>query len=96
VCALAADDRPGAGRPGRGWLRAPVIALAGVGSVFCLLYAEMFIIDNSCLWYTGVHVLTVAHYAVIRFGTAALDIDKSRLVEANIKKLVENNSSTRR
>lgn len=50
-------------------------ALAGVGFVFYLLYAELFVIDNICLWCTGVHVVTLALFAVVLFGTASLDTD---------------------
>jgi uncharacterized membrane protein len=48
-------------------------ALVGVGFVVYLLYAELFVLDAICLWCTAVHVLTVALFAVIALGTAALD-----------------------
>lgn len=48
-------------------------ALVGVVFVLYLLYAELFIIGNICLWCTGVHVLTVALFGVILFGSASLE-----------------------
>jgi uncharacterized membrane protein len=58
------DQRP-AVRYGR-------LGLAGLGVlfVFYLVYAELFVIDAICLWCTAVHVLTVALFAVIAFGSA--------------------------
>jgi uncharacterized membrane protein len=47
-------------------------AAAGVVFVFYLLYAELFILDAICLWCTAVHAVTIALFAVIAFGTAAL------------------------
>ncbi len=51
------------------------LATVGVGIlfVFYLVYAELFIIDSICLWCTTVHVLTLALFAVVAFGTATLD-----------------------
>jgi uncharacterized membrane protein len=48
------------------------LGLAGLGVlfVFYLVYAELFVIDAICLWCTAVHVLTVALFAVIAFGSA--------------------------
>ena len=54
------------------WGRAG-FALVGVGFVVYLLYTELFVLDAICLWCTAVHVLTVALFAVIALGTAALD-----------------------
>jgi uncharacterized membrane protein len=45
----------------------------GVCFVFYLIYAELFEIGKICEWCTGVHILTVALFAVILFGTASLD-----------------------
>ena len=46
------------------------LAALGVLFVFYLVYAELFVIDAICLWCTAVHVLTVALFAVIAFGSA--------------------------
>jgi uncharacterized membrane protein len=51
----------------------PVLALAGVGLVLYLVYAELFILDAICLWCTAVHVLALALFAVVGFGTAAVE-----------------------
>lgn len=48
-------------------------AVVGVGFVFYLIYVELFDVGKICEWCTGVHVLTVALFAVILFGTASLD-----------------------
>jgi uncharacterized membrane protein len=48
-----------------------VFTLVGVVFVCYLVYAELFILDAICLWCTAVHVLTVALFAVVVFGTAA-------------------------
>ena len=48
-------------------------AVVGVGFVVYLVYAELFILDAICLWCTGVHVLTVAIFAVIAFGAAVAE-----------------------
>lgn len=50
-----------------------VAALIGVAFVFYLVYAELFVIDGICLWCTAVHVLTLALFAVILFGSAAVE-----------------------
>lgn len=54
----------------RGRIAASVV---GVAFVFYLVYAELFIIDGICLWCTAVHVLTLALFATILFGSAAAD-----------------------
>jgi uncharacterized membrane protein len=46
-------------------------ALAGIVFVLYLIWAELFAIDAICLWCTAVHVLTIALFAVVAFGTAA-------------------------
>ncbi|MEN3307829.1 MAG: hypothetical protein V7603_4031 [Micromonosporaceae bacterium] len=48
-------------------------ALVGVGFVFYLVYTELFTLGAICLWCTAVHILTVALFAVIAFGTAAAE-----------------------
>jgi uncharacterized membrane protein len=71
---------PAAWRSANPWMRRARLAAATVGIlfVFYLIYAELFIINNICLWCTAVHVITVALFAVIAFGTAALDPIESR------------------
>jgi uncharacterized membrane protein len=44
------------------------LAVAGIGFVCYLLYAELFVIGKICLWCTGVHVLTLIVFAVITTG----------------------------
>jgi uncharacterized membrane protein len=48
-------------------------ATIGVGFVAYLVYAELFVLDAICLWCTGVHVLTVALFAVIAFANALMN-----------------------
>jgi uncharacterized membrane protein len=50
----------------------------GILFVFYLVYAELFIIDSICLWCTAVHVLTLALFAVVAFGTATMDPIEAR------------------
>jgi uncharacterized membrane protein len=45
----------------------------GVGFVLYLLYAELFVIGNICLWCTGVHVITVALFGIVLIGGAAVE-----------------------
>ena len=52
-------------------------AVVGVGFVVYLVYAELFVLDAICLWCTAVHVLTVALFAVVAFGTATLGNEPS-------------------
>jgi uncharacterized membrane protein len=54
------------------WGRA-LSALVGVGFVFYLVYAELFVLDAICLWCTAVHVITLALFAVVVWGTAMVD-----------------------
>jgi uncharacterized membrane protein len=56
-------------RPAVRYARLGVAGL-GVLFVFYLVYTELFVIDAICLWCTAVHVLTVALFAVIAFGSA--------------------------
>jgi uncharacterized membrane protein len=60
------------GHPAIRWGRA-LFALTGVGFVFYLVYAELFVLNAICLWCTAVHVITVALFAVIIWGTALVD-----------------------
>jgi hypothetical protein len=39
-----------------------------VGFTFYLLYAELINIDNIYQWCTGIHVITLALFAVVSFG----------------------------
>jgi uncharacterized membrane protein len=61
-----------AGHPAIRWGRA-LLALAGVGFVFYLVYAELFVLDAICLWCTAVHVITVALFGAIAWGTAVVE-----------------------
>jgi uncharacterized membrane protein len=45
-------------------------SVAGVGMVFYLLWAELIKLHHLCEYCTGVHVLTVALFFVVAFGTA--------------------------
>lgn len=65
-----ADQRP--------FIRYGRLGFATLGVIFVayLVYAELFVIDAICLWCTAVHVLTVALFAVIAFGTALLSPDR--------------------
>jgi uncharacterized membrane protein len=45
----------------------------GIGFVFYLVYAELFDIGKICEWCSAVHILTIALFGVILFGTASLD-----------------------
>jgi uncharacterized membrane protein len=51
------------------------IAAVGIGVlfVFYLVYVELFDVRKICEWCTGVHILTIALFAVVAFGTAMLD-----------------------
>jgi uncharacterized membrane protein len=49
------------------------LTVVGVGFVVYLVYTELFVLDAICAWCTVVHLLTVALFAVVAFGTAALD-----------------------
>lgn len=44
------------------------MAVAGIGFVCYLVYAELFEIGKLCLWCTGVHVLTLIVFAAITTG----------------------------
>jgi uncharacterized membrane protein len=48
-------------------------AVAGVGFVGYLVYAELFVLDAVCLWCTAVHAITLALFAVIVVGTALVE-----------------------
>jgi uncharacterized membrane protein len=45
-------------------------SVAGVGMVLWLVYVELFKLYHICEYCTGVHILTVALFIVILFGTA--------------------------
>jgi uncharacterized membrane protein len=61
-----------ASRPAIRWARV-LFAVTGVGFVFYLIYAELFVLGAICLWCTAVHVITVALFAVIMWGTALVE-----------------------
>lgn len=46
------------------WARL-VMAVAGMGFVIWLLYAELFLVKAICLWCTGVHVLTFVLFVLV-------------------------------
>jgi uncharacterized membrane protein len=51
-----------------------IVAVAiGVCFVFYLVSVELFDVKKICEWCTGVHILTIALFAVVLFGTAMLD-----------------------
>ncbi|HAM03402.1 MAG TPA: Vitamin K epoxide reductase [Acidimicrobiaceae bacterium] len=41
------------------------LAMIGIGTVFYLLYAELFSIKAICLWCTGVHVITFLMFVLV-------------------------------
>lgn len=41
------------------------LAVIGIGTVFYLLYAELFSIQAICLWCTGIHVITFLLFVLI-------------------------------
>jgi uncharacterized membrane protein len=45
----------------------------GVCFVFYLVYVELYDVHKICEWCTSVHILTIALFAVVVFGTASLD-----------------------
>lgn len=47
--------------------------VAGVASVVYLVWAELFAVGALCLWCTGVHVVTVALFAVVLLGSALVE-----------------------
>jgi uncharacterized membrane protein len=59
-------------------------SVAGVGMVFYLLYVELFSLGHLCEYCTVVHVMTVALFIVVAFGTALAvpgDEDEPALAE---------------
>ena len=71
---------PVAWRSPRPALRTTRIAAAsiGVAFVFYLLYAELFVIGNICLWCTAVHLLAIALFAILAFGAAVVENPAAR------------------
>lgn len=68
---------PGAWRTRRRevhWLRLTSVVV-GIGFVFYLVYAELFVIDAICLWCTAVHALTLLLFAVVAIGTATRPVE---------------------
>jgi uncharacterized membrane protein len=45
-------------------------SVAGVGMVFYLIYRELFSLSHICEYCTVVHVMTIALFIVVAFGTA--------------------------
>jgi uncharacterized membrane protein len=62
------------------WLRngRTIAGIVGIGFVFYLLYSELFTIGKICLYCTGVHVVTVALFAVVAFGQASISAPEDR------------------
>jgi uncharacterized membrane protein len=60
-------NSPWAWRSPAKWLDAARLAMSGAGAVtvLYLVYIELFRVDAICLWCTGVHVTTIALFAVI-------------------------------
>jgi uncharacterized membrane protein len=52
--------------------------VAGIGFVLYLLYAELFIIGNICLYCTSVHAITFVLFGLTVFAAAAWGIPKSQ------------------
>ena len=50
------------------------LAGVGVGFVIYLVYAELYGVGAICLWCTAVHVVAVALFAAVAFGTAAREL----------------------
>lgn len=46
-------------------------SIVGVGMVIWLVYAELFLIHNICIFCTGVHILTFLLFVVVAMGTIA-------------------------
>ena len=71
---------PVAWRSRSSWLRYGRIGagIVGIGFVFYLLYSELFTIGKICLYCTAVHVVTVALFAVVLFGQAAVTAPENR------------------
>ena len=71
---------PAAWRSRSPWLRNGriVAGIVGIGFVFYLLYSELFTIGKICLYCTGVHVVTVALFAVVLIGQASVAAPEDR------------------
>jgi uncharacterized membrane protein len=67
-------NSPWAWRSPARWLDTARLALSGAGAVMVLylVYIELFRVDAICLWCTGVHLTTVALFAVILVARASL------------------------
>jgi uncharacterized membrane protein len=46
-------------------------SVVGVGTALWLVYAELFRIDNICLWCSSVHLLSLILFGITVFGTVA-------------------------
>ena len=70
--AMVALCSPGAWQAASPWVRRARLAGSAVGvlTVFYLLWAELLKIHHLCEFCTGVHILTVALFFVVAFGTA--------------------------
>jgi uncharacterized membrane protein len=63
---MTALNLPRAWRSPARWLDRARLAMSGVGSlaVLYLVYIELFRVDAICLWCTGVHLTTIALFAL--------------------------------
>jgi uncharacterized membrane protein len=70
--AMAVGGLPAAWRTTRPLIRygRATLALAGAAFVGYLVYAELFVLNAICLWCTAVHILAIALFGVVAFGTA--------------------------
>jgi uncharacterized membrane protein len=49
------------------------LAVAGVGFVVYLIFAELFLLDAVCLWCTAVHVVAFGLFGVVALATALIE-----------------------
>ena len=71
---MTALNSPWAWRASARWLDTARLAMSGAGAIMVLylVYIELFRVDAICLWCTGVHITTVALFAVILAARASL------------------------
>jgi uncharacterized membrane protein len=83
--AMVAANLPPAWRSSRWWvgLGRLALAVAGIGFVVYLIYAELFLINAICLECTSVHVLTFVLFVLVVAGTAHQGVAGWRATEAD-------------
>ncbi len=76
---------PVAWRPDSGYLFAVRIGWAclGMGSVFYLVWAELFRIHAICLWCTSVHVITFALFVMIVLAGSGRDLEAEEIPDSD-------------